>query len=150
MIVEEEGYIELSDFFGQLKFESSDGKRYKSDAGPFTAIARVLQSVPSPKAERFKQWLASLATEEAQAIDDPELAKERLRKAYERMKRPANWIKLRLDGIDIRKKLTNEWHIRGIVAGWEYAILNNRISEETFGITTKDHKDLKGLKGQDL
>ena len=92
--------------------KSSDGKRYKSDAGSVTTIARVLQSVPSPKAEGFKQWLASLATEEIQAIDDPELAKERLRQAYERMNRPASWIKLRLDGIDIRKKLTNEWQIR--------------------------------------
>ena len=149
-IVEEEEYSELSEKIGQLKFEASDGKRYKSDAGSFTTIARVLQSIPSPKAEGFKQWLSSLATEEAQAIDDPELAKERLRKAYERMNRPAGWIKLRLDGIDIRKKLTNEWQIRGIVAGWEYAILTNHISEETFGITTKDHKDLKGLKRQDL
>jgi DNA-damage-inducible protein D len=149
-IIQDEGYRELSEKIGQLKFESSDGKQYKSDAGNFTIIARILQSVPSPKAEGFKQWLASLATEEAQAIDDPELAKERLRKAYERMNRPASWIKLRLDGIDIRKKLTSEWKLRGIVASWEYAILTNHISDETFGITTNDHREVKGLKKQDL
>ena len=80
-IVEEERYIELSDFFGQLKFEASDGKRYKSDAGNFTTIARILQSVASPKAEGFKQWLSSLATEELQAIDDPELAEGRKNRA---------------------------------------------------------------------
>jgi DNA-damage-inducible protein D len=149
-IVEEEGYGELSEKIGQLKLEAPDGKQRLTDIANFNTISRVLQSVASPKAESFKQWLASLATEEVQAIDDPELAKERLRKAYERMNRPASWIKLRLDGIDIRKKLTNEWQVRGIVAGWEYAVLTNRISEETFGITTGDHKDLKGLKRQDL
>src|SRR5689334_12260327 len=86
-IIEEEGYSELSEKIGQLKFESSDGKRYKSDAANFATVARILQSVPSPKAEGFKQWLSTLATEEVQAIDDPELARERLRKAYERMGR---------------------------------------------------------------
>src|SRR6266536_1212871 len=149
-ITGEEGYSQLYAKIVQLKFESSDGKRYKSDAANFTTVARILQSVPSPKAESFKQWLSTLATEEVQALDDPELAKERLRKAYERMGRTPHWIKLRLDGIEIRKKLTNEWQIRGIVAGWEYGVLTNRISEETFGITTKDHKDFKGLKKQDL
>lgn len=149
-IIGEEGYSELSAKIGQLKFESSDGKRYKSDAANFTTVARILQSVPSPKAEGFKQWLSNLATEEVQAIDDPELARERLRKAYERMGRTPAWIKLRLDGIEIRKKLTNEWQLRGIVSGWEYAILANRISEETFGITTKSHRDIKHLKKEDL
>lgn len=149
-ITGEEGYSQLYDKIVQLKFESSDGKRYKSDAANFTIVARILQSVPSSKAENFKQWLSSLAAEEVQAIDDPELAKERLRKAYERMGRTPTWIKLRLDGIEIRKKLTDEWQVRGIVAGWEYAVLTNHISEETFGITTKDHKELKGLKKQDL
>lgn len=149
-IIEDEEYSELSEKIGQLKLEAPDGKQRLTDIANFSTISRVLQSVASPKAEGFKQWLSSLAAEEVQAIDDPELAKERLRKAYERMSRPASWIKLRLDGIDIRKKLTNEWQIRGIVAGWEYAVLTNRISEETFGITTKDHKDLKGLKRQDL
>ncbi len=149
-IIEEEGYRELSEKIGQLKFESSDGKRYRSDAANFTTIARILQSVPSPKVEGFKQWLSTLASEEIQAIDDPEAAKERLRKAYERMGRPSSWIKLRLEGIEIRKKLTSEWQIRGIVEGWEYAVLTNRISEETFGITTNAHRTLKKLKNQDL
>jgi len=149
-IIEEEGYSQLSEKIGQLRFESSDGKRYKSDAANVTTVVRILQSIPSPKVEGFKQWLSNLATEEIQAIDDPELARERLRKAYERMGRSASWIKLRLEGIEIRKKLTNEWQIRGIVSSWEYAVLTNRISEETFGITTKDHKALKGLKNQDL
>jgi hypothetical protein len=149
-IIEEEGYIELSEKIGQLKFEAPDGKRRLTDAANFNTVSRILQSVPSQKAEGFKQWLASLATQEVQALDDPELAKERLRKAYERMGHTPTWIKLRLDGIEIRKKLTNEWQVRGIVAGWEYAVLTNRISEETFGILTQSHKDLKGLKKQDL
>ncbi len=149
-IIEVEGYKELSDQIGKLPFQGENGRSYKMDAANFTTIARILQSVPSSKAESFKQWLSQLATEEVRAIDDPEAAKERLRKAYEEMGRPASWIKLRLEGIEIRKKLTDEWQVRGIVAGWEYAVLTNRISEETFGITTKDHRDLKRLKKQDL
>ena len=149
-IVEGEGYSELSSRIGQLKLEASDGKQRLTDIANFNTISRVLQSVSSPKAEQFKQWLANLATEEVKAIDDPALAKERLRKAYECMNRPTNWIKHRLDGIDIRRRLTNEWRLRGIVSSWEYAVLTNRISDETFGITTNEHKSLKGLKNQDL
>lgn len=115
-IIEQEEYSQLSEKIGQLRFESSDGKRYKSDSANFTTVIRILQSVPSPKVESLKQWLSNLATEEVQAIDDPELARERLRKAYEQMGRPANWIKLRLEDIEIRKKLTSEWQVRGIVS----------------------------------
>jgi DNA-damage-inducible protein D len=149
-IIEEEGYTELSAKIGKLKFQLDNGRLYPMDAANIATVSRIIQSIRSPKAEGFKQWLSKLATEEIQSIDDPELAKERLRKAYERMGRTPTWIKLRLDGIEIRKKLTDEWQVRGIVAGWEYAVLTNRISEETFGITAKDHKELKGLKKQDL
>jgi DNA-damage-inducible protein D len=149
-IIEVEGYTELSVRIGQLKFEAADGKRYKSDAANLALLLRILQSVPLPKVEPFKQWLAGLGTEAIQSIDDPELALERLRQAYERMGRSANWIKLRLDGIVIRKKLTAEWQLRGIVTGWEFAVLTNRISDETFGITTNQHRTLKKLKKEDL
>ncbi|HTI14198.1 MAG TPA: BRO family protein [Dictyobacter sp.] len=149
-IIEEEGYHELSEKIGQLKFAATDGKSYKTDAANFHIVSRVLQSIRSPQAEPFKQWLAGLATQEVEAIEDPEQALERLRQAYERMGRDPQWIKVRLEGIEIRKRLTDQWQIRGIVAGWEYAILTNRISEETFGIPTREHKEKKGLKRQDL
>lgn len=149
-IVEEEGYHELSDFFGQLKFAASDGKSYKTDAANFHTVSRVLQSVRSPLAEPFKQWLAGLATQEVEAIEDPEQALDRLRQAYERMGHDPQWIKVRLEGIQLRKRLTDQWQVRGILAGWEYAVLTNRISEETFGIPTREHKEKKGLKKQDL
>ena len=144
-IIEDEGYTELSAKIGKLKFQLDNGRHYPMDAANIATVSRIIQSIRSPKAEHFKQWLAQLANQEFKAIDDPEFMKERLRRAYEQDGRSPTWIKHRLDGIEIRKQLTNEWQVRGIVTGWEYAVLTNHISEETFGIPTKSHKDLKGL-----
>ena len=149
-IIEEEGYRELSDQIGQLKFASSDGKSYKTDAANFHTVSRILQSIPSPLAESFKQWLATLAVQEVKAIEDPEQALERLRQAYEHMGRDPQWIKVRLEGIQLRKRLTDQWQFRGLVASWEYGVLTNRISEETFGISTREHKEIKELGKEDL
>ncbi len=154
-LLEDEGAQQALDQIIQLKLKAQDGRFRLTDTANRQTLFRIIQSIPSPKAEPFKIWLAESGEQQLQLIetteiDDPELAKERLRRDYERDGRSPTWIKLRLDGIDIRKKLTNEWQIRGIISGREFAILTNHISEETFGIPTQSHRDLKGLKKQDL
>ncbi len=140
----EEG-SEVVTFCHGLKLEASDGKKYITDCSDTEGILRIIQSVPSPKAEPFKRWLAKVGYERIQEIENPELAQERAKKYYELKGYPKNWIDKRLRGIAIRQDLTDEWKERGIEEKKDYAILTNEISKATFGVSVKDHKEIKGL-----
>ncbi|MBT5023016.1 Bro-N domain-containing protein [Candidatus Woesearchaeota archaeon] len=130
----------------QLKLLASDGKNYLTDCAKTESLLRLIQSIPSKKAEPFKQWLAKVGYERVQEIENPELAQDRARKYYELKGYPASWIEKRLRGIAIRQDLTTEWKIRGVQEGKEFAILTNEISTATFGVPINDHKKLKGLE----
>jgi DNA-damage-inducible protein D len=135
-----------------LKLEAPDGKKYTTDCANTKSLFRIIQSIPSPKAEPFKQWLALVGYERVQEIENPEIAQERMKKLYELKGYPKDWIDKRLRGIAIRQNLTDEWKERGIQAEKDYAILTAEISKATFGLTPSEYKDLKGLtrKNQNL
>jgi DNA-damage-inducible protein D len=134
----------------QLKLRANDGKSYKTDAANTEGVLRIIQSVPSPKAEPFKLWLASLGKQNLDENADPELAIERARELYRAKGYDDKWIETRLKSIDIRKELTDEWQKRGVKEGSEYAFLTAEISKATFGITPTEHKDLKKLGKENL
>ena len=134
----------------QLKMQSSDGKFYKTDVADIEQLFRLIQSIPSPKAEPFKQWLAQLGRERLEEIDDPEQGIGRLLEYYHRKGYSENWINQRLKSIEIRKELTDEWERRGIKQGQEYAILTDVITQSWSGFTTKQYKQYKGLKTESL
>jgi len=136
----------------QLKFEANDGKKYATDCLETSHLLRLIQSIPSPKAEPFKVWLATVGYERLQEIENPELAQERMKTLYEQKGYPKDWIDKRLRGIAIRQNLTDEWKKRGISSEQDYAILTAEISKATFGLTPSQYKDLKGLtkKNQNL
>ncbi|MCF7871619.1 phage antirepressor protein [Candidatus Woesearchaeota archaeon] len=142
--LKEEGSELVSDT-NQLKLEAADGKKYKTDVANTEQIFRLIQSIPSPKAEPFKQWLAKVGYERIQEIENPELAQDRAKEYYELKGYPKDWIDKRLRGIAVRQALTEEWSNRGIEEKREYAILTNEISKATFGVGIKDHKKVKGL-----
>ena len=144
------GGIELSTFCRQLKLESSDGKKYTTDCANTESMFRIIQSIPSKKAEPFKLWLAQLGKERIKEIEDPELAQNRARGYYEMKGYPKDWIDKRLRGIAIRQDLTNEWKQRDVEEGKEFAILTNEISKATFGKNVEEYKEFKGLKKQNL
>ena len=129
----------------QLKFLANDGKYYLSDAANIETMFRIIQSIPSPKAEPCKIWLAQVGRERLDEIQNPELAQDRARKYYELKGYPKSWIEKRLRGIAIRQELTNEWKNRGIKEQTEYAILTNEIAQATFDVSVNQHKKLKGL-----
>ena len=142
----DEGYdIQLSDFIVQLKLESTDGKKYKTDCADTEGILRIIQSIPSPKAEPFKRWLAKVGSERIEEIQNPELAMDRMKELYEKKGYSKSWINMRERGIATRHNLTDEWKERGISKGIEYAILTNEIYKSGFGVTAKEYKDIKGL-----
>jgi hypothetical protein len=126
----------------------NDGKRRKIMAANTKAVFRIIQSIPSPKAEPFKQWLAQVGYDRILEIENPELAQERMKSLYEQKGYPKDWIDKRLRGIAIRQNLTDEWKKRGITEEKEYAILTAEISRATFGITPSEYKDIKGLTGK--
>lgn len=128
------------------------GKRRKTLAANVQALFRIIQSIPSPKAEPFKLWLAQVGYERVQEIENPELAQERMKELYEQKGYPKDWIDKRLRGIAIRQNLTDEWKERGITEKSDYAILTAEISKATFGLTPSDYKMYKGLtkKNQNL
>ena len=124
---------------------SSDGKKYQTDTANTETMFRIIQSIPSPKAEPFKRWLAKVGYERIQEIEDPELATKRTRALYKAKGYPDDWIEKRMRGIAIREQLTNEWETRGIKEQRDYAILTAEISEATFGVKPSEHKKLKSL-----
>jgi len=134
----------------QLKLESSDGKKYKTDCANTEGMFRIIQSVPSPKAEPLKRWLAKVGYERMQEIEDPELATKRTRMLYKLKGYPEDWIEKRMRGIAIREELTDEWQKRGAAEERDYEILTAEISKATFGVTPNQYKKLKGLKRQNL
>lgn len=144
--------LQLSPIWVQLKLMSADGKRYKTDCATTESIFRIIQSIPSPKAEPFKRWLAKVGYERVQEIENPELAQDRARGYYELKGYPLEWIEKRLRGIAIRQELTDEWKSRGVTEEDEFAILTNEISKATFGKTVQEYKELKRLtrKNQNL
>ena len=146
----EEGYSEVSDNIGQLKLPASDGKNYFTDCANTETLFRIIQSIPSPKAEPFKRWLARVGYERVQEIEDPELATKRTRALYKAKGYPDDWIEKRMRGIAVREKLTNEWQNRDVKEGQEYAILTAEISKATFGITPAEYKAKKKLKRENL
>lgn len=142
--LKEEGR-ETVTFCHQLKMPASDGKMRKTDAANTKGILRIIQSIPSPKAEPFKQWLAQVGSERIEEIENPELAQTRMRELYRAKGYSDEWIARRERGIAVRDTLTDEWKKRGIKEGKEYAILTAEISKATFGITPSQHKKIKSL-----
>ena len=135
----------------QLRLQSSDGKRYLTDCANVKSLFRIIQSIPSPKAEPFKQWFATVGYERMLEIENPELAQERMKMIYEQKGYSKDWIDKRLRGIAIRQNLTDEWKKRGINDEQDFAILTAEISKATFGMTPSEYKELKGLsKKQNL
>ena len=146
----EEERSELSTFCRQLKLKSTDGKSYKTDVADMQGIFRIIQSVPSPKAEPFKMWLAEVGKERIDEISDPELTIDRALEGYARKGYSREWINQRLQAIQVRKELTDTWQDHDVKAGNEYAILTNEISKAWSGMTTREYKDFKGLKKENL
>lgn len=146
----EEERSELSTFCRQLKLKSTDGKSYKTDVADMQGIFRIIQSVPSPKAEPFKMWLAEVGKERIDEIIDPELTIDRALESYARKGYSREWINQRLQAIQVRKELTDTWQDHGVKAGNEYAILTNEISKAWSGMTTREYKNFKGLKKESL
>ena len=144
--------LQLSPIWRQLKLPAADGKQYRTDCATTQAMFRIIQSIPSPKAEPFKQWLAQVGYERVQEIENPELAQERMKAIYEAKGYPKDWIDKRLRGIAIRQNLTDEWKERGIREERDFAILTAEIARASFGVTPSEHRAIKRLtkKGQNL
>jgi len=141
---------QLSEKIGQLKIKSSDGKAYKTDVADTTQLFRLIQSIPSPKAEPFKLWLAQIAEERLDEMQDPELTIDRALEQYLQLGYSENWINQRLKSIEIRKELTDEWKSRGLEEGVQFATLTDIITKAWADKTTKQYKTLKGLKKENL
>ena len=142
--------IQLSTICVQLKLTSADGKSYKTECANTEAAFRIIQSIPSPKAEPFKRWLAEVGYQRVQEIENPELAQQRMRQLYKEKGYPSDWIEKRVRGIAVRDELTDEWKNRGISEQNDFAILTAEISKATFGLTPSEYKRLKGLKRENL
>jgi hypothetical protein len=146
----EEEKSELSTICRQLKLKAPDGKMRLTDVADMQGIFRIIQSVPSPKAEPFKMWLAEVGKERIDEIIDPELTIDRALEGYARKGYSREWINQRLQAIQVRKELTDTWQDHGVKAGNEYAILTNEISKAWSGMTPREYKDFKGLKKENL
>ncbi|MBK8563409.1 MAG: Bro-N domain-containing protein [Saprospiraceae bacterium] len=146
----ESGNDELFANTEKLKMKSLDGKMRGTEAANTESMFRLIQSIPSPKAEPFKQWLAKVGYERIQEIENPELAAERARQYYRALGYSEDWIAKRLQSIEIRGKLTDEWKLRDVKKGLEYAILTAEISKATFGLTPSEYVKLKDLKRENL
>jgi len=142
--------IELSTICRQFKLEATDGKMRVTDCANTQQLLRIIQSIPSPKAEPFKQWLAKTGYERMQEISDPSQSIDRARENWQKLGRSEKWIQQRMTGQETRNKLTDYWKDSGIEKSDEFAFLTNIIHEEWTGLTVKEHKDLKGLKSQNL
>jgi len=148
--VKQDDGIELSTFCKQLKLESADGKKYATDCANTEDLFRIIQSIPSPKAEPFKRWLARVGYERVQEIENPELSQKRMKAIYRAKGYDDAWIERRIRGIETRNELTDEWDNREIYGKQDYAILTAEISKATFGITPSEYKKVKGIKRQNL
>ena len=147
---DEEGAIQLYEKIVQLKLESSDGKMYNTDVADIQGIFRIIQLIPSPKAEPFKMWLSEVGKERIDEIIDPELTIERALETYLEKGYTREWVNQRLQAIQVRKELTDAWQDHGVKKGREFAILTNEISKAWSGMTTREYKDYKGLKKQKI
>ena len=147
-LIEEDS--EVVTFCHGLKLPATDGKKYATDCANAEGIFRIIQSIPSPKAEPFKRWLARVGYERVQEIENPELATKRTRMLYKLKGYPEGWIEQRIRGIVIREELTEEWKARGAEEQRDYEILTAEISKATFGVTPSEYKDLKGLEKENL
>ena len=148
--VKSEDGIELSTICRQLKLKSSDGKKYMTDCADTKSLFRIIQSIPSPKAEPFKQWLAKVGYERMQELQDPAQSLDRARENWQKLGRSEKWIQQRMTGQETRNKLTDYWKDAGIKEQDEFALLTNIIHQEWADLTVKQHKALKGLKSQNL
>ncbi len=148
--VKTEAGFELSTVCRQLKLLAPDGKMRETDCANTESIFRIIQSIPSPKAEPFKRWLAKVGYERVQEIEDPELAQKRARAIYRAKGYPYDWIELRMRGIEIREQLTDQWSKHGVKEGKEYEILTAEINKATFGMIPSEYKKYKGLKRENL
>jgi len=146
----DEGYFEVSEKIGQLKLKASDGKMRETDCANVETMFRVIQSIPSPKAEPFKRWLARVGYERVKEIEDPELATKRTHAIYRAKGYSKDWIAKRMRGIEVRETLTNEWAKRGAREDRNYSILTAEISKAAFGMTPSQYKKFKGLKRENL
>ena len=147
---DEEGAVQLYENIVQLKLESSDGKKYNTDVADTQGIFRIIQSIPSPKAAPFKMWLAEVGKERIDELIDPELTIDRALETYLKKGYTREWINQRLQAIQVRKELTDTWQDHGVKEGREYAILTNEITKAWSGMTTRQYKDHKWLKKQNL
>ncbi|MFZ3090508.1 MAG: Bro-N domain-containing protein [Nitrospirota bacterium] len=145
-----EGFIEVSEKIGQLKMTSPDGKMRETDCANTETMFRIIQTIPSPKAEPFKRWLAKVGYERVQEIENPELATKRTKALYKAKGYSEDWIEKRMRGIAIREELTDEWKKREVKEKREYEILTAEIAKAAFGVTPSQHKSLKGLKRENL
>jgi len=145
-----EGFTQLYEIIVQLKMISTDGKKYITDCSDAKGLLRIIQSIPSPKAEPFKQWLAQVGSDRLDEIENPELATQRTRDLYKLKGYPDDWIEKRMRSIAIREELTEEWKNRGVKEQIEYSILTAEISKATFGLSPSEYKKIKGLKSQNL
>ncbi|TDE46647.1 hypothetical protein E0I26_00775 [Flavobacterium rhamnosiphilum] len=141
---------ELSEEIGQLKMEASDGKQRATDVADTEQLLRLIQSIPSPKAEPFKQWLAKVGYERMQELADPAQSLDRARENWQKLGRSEKWIQQRMTGQETRNKLTDYWKESGVEKSDEFALLTNIIHQEWTGLSVKKHKEVKGLKSQNL
>ncbi len=148
--LKKEGYSQLYENIVQLKLIADDGKNRNTDCTDTEGLLRIIQSIPSPKAEPFKLWLAKVGYERIEETEDPEKAFDRAMETYLKKGYSKNWINQRIKSIEIRKELTDEWDLRGVEKGLEYAILTDEITKAWSGLTTKEYKELKSLKKENL
>ena len=145
-----EGYFEVSEKIGQLKMLTPDGKQRLTDCANTETLFRVIQSIPSPKVEPLKRWLAKVGKERLDEIENPELAMGRMQELYEKKGYPKEWIDKRLRGIAVRQDLTDEWKARGAASSVEFAILTNEIMQGTFDLKVDEYKQVKSLARENL
>jgi prophage antirepressor-like protein len=145
-----EGYIEVSEKIGQLKMMAPDGKKRLTDCANTETMFRIVQSIPSPKVEPLKRWLAKVGKERLDEIENPELSMERMQALYEKKGYPKEWIDKRMRGIAVRQDLTDEWKNRGATTSLEYAILTNEIMQGAFDLKVDEYKLVKGLDRENL
>lgn len=149
-LIKNESAFQVFDKIEKVKFRGLDLKKYPSDGASTQTVLRLIMSIPSPKAEPLKQWLAQVGQERIEEIENPEIALKRAREIYKAKGYSEEWIESRIKSIGIRKELTEEWKQRGVKEGQEYSILTAEIAKATFGITPSEHKNIKGLDKQNL